>query len=159
VADVWLTALPRLADLRAREGHLAPVLAKFLSTTALHKANHILRRCIRQAGSIDREEDRTKRASDPLDALALQTRGILTRIEENEVWSLITTILGSLSEVRRHVLALRLLEQRSNQEIAKILDLRPNTVAVHYRRGVRELRERLPASIFGELQHLTEAGD
>ena len=160
VAEVWIRILPRLVDLRERDGHLAPVLAKFLSTTALNVTNNFLRSRIRHLarghGGSDPDEDGWH---DPLDEQARRTRGILTRIEADETSGLIREALDALSEARRQVLVLRLFEQRSNGEIAEILDLRPNTVAVHYKRGIDELRTRLPASISGEVAVLAGAED
>ena len=155
IAEVWIRVLPRLADLQAREGHMAPVLAKFLSTTALNLANNFLRSRIRHlaqggAGASPGEES----ARDPLDEQVRRTLGVLTRVEANETRALIREALGELSEVRRRVLVLRLFEQRSNQEVAEVLELRPNTAAVHYKRGLEELRARLPASISGEVAAL-----
>jgi len=82
VAEVWTRVLPRLGDLRKRDGHLAPVLAKFLSTTALNLTNNFLRSRIRHLarghGGSDPEEDGR---GDPLEEEARRTRGILTRLE------------------------------------------------------------------------------
>ncbi len=157
VAEVWMRVLPRLTDLQARDGHLAPVLAKFLSSTALNLTNNFLRARIRRlARGRGGSDPKTTNASDPLDEHARQTLGILTRIEADETRSLIREALGALSEVRRQVLVLRLFEQRSNQEVAELLDVLPNTAAVHYKRGIEELRSKLPASISGEVDLLTE---
>ncbi|MCP3920395.1 MAG: RNA polymerase sigma factor [bacterium] len=157
VAEVWMRVLPRLSDLQARDGHLAPVLAKFLSTTALNLTNNSLRARIRLLARGHGEKDPGQDdAGDPLDEQARQTLGILTRIEANETCGLIREALGALSEVRRQVLVLRLFEQRSNREVAEILDVRANTAAVHYKRGIEELRARLPSSISGEVDLLAK---
>src|ERR1043165_8223664 len=39
VAEVWMIALPRLRDLRPRDGRYAPVLMKFLSSALLRRIN------------------------------------------------------------------------------------------------------------------------
>src|SRR5262249_2817466 len=55
VQDVWLATLPRLRDLRVRDGRLTPVLIRFLSTTLLHKVNELNRAYLR--GARARRED------------------------------------------------------------------------------------------------------
>ncbi len=59
--------------------------------------------------------------------------------------------LDELSADKRDVLVLRLMEHRTNAEIAEILGLQPNTVAVRYRRALEELRQRLPTSLYADV--------
>lgn len=56
-----------------------------------------------------------------------------------------------LGEEKRQVLVLRLMKHRTNLEIAELLELEPNTVAVRYRRALDELRALLPESVFSEI--------
>ena len=48
VDEVWLVTLPRLGDLRPRDGHWKPVLLKFLATTLLNKVNSMMMRHLRE---------------------------------------------------------------------------------------------------------------
>ena len=83
--------------------------------------------------------------SDPaVDSLAEKTHGILTCLADEELVALIRQRLEEMGSDKREVLVLRLLEQKKNPEIANKLGLRPNTVAVRYRRALEELRESLP---------------
>ncbi len=162
LADVWVAVFPKLGVLEPRDGHLAPVLAKYLATTALYKANNHLRGRIRSLGvSLDAAPDADGSGARGLDDLQASTRNALTRLGQNEVHGLVDEALKRMSETRRQVLVLRLMEQRTNQEVAALLELKPNTAAVHYKRGIAELRERLPASIYDEIASLgaSPAGD
>jgi RNA polymerase sigma factor (sigma-70 family) len=87
----------------------------------------------------------------PEDLLAAETRGVLTRAAEDDLGMLVRGVLGRLPLDQRQVLVLRLLEQRTNQEIAQILDVPANTVAVRYKRAILELKSRMPPGAFDEL--------
>lgn len=154
VNDVWLVALPRLGELREAGGRLAPVLAKFLGTTAINKCNNHLKRHIRRRVMASGGEDEAGAA--PIDRLADDTLGVITRAAQGEVRTLVADVLERLGRERREVLVLRLLEQRTNTEIGAILGLDPNTVAQRVRRALGELRERLPKAVFEEFAELGE---
>ena len=151
-AEVWLVLLRRIGDLAPHDGRWAPVVARFLGTTALQLSNNHLRRRLRRgegAAGAGHEGSQDRR---PEDALAAETRGALTRAADDDLARRVHAALERLSPDQREVLVLRLLEQRSNREIAAILRLEPNTVAVRYRRALEQLRARLPAGAFDELR-------
>ena len=56
-----------------------------------------------------------------------------------------------LSPADREVVILRGIEQGNNRDVATVLQLEPNTVAVRYRRALAKLRAELPDSIWDEL--------
>lgn len=140
-AEVWVVTLQRLGDLRARQGRLTPVLLRFLGQTAIHTCNNHLRRCIRAQ----------PRAAVPMSEVMERTRGVVTRAAGHELGEKLEACLESLPPDQRDVLVLRLMEQRGNREIAEILGLKPNTVAVRYRRALELLRDRLPQRLFTDL--------
>jgi RNA polymerase sigma-70 factor, ECF subfamily len=148
-ADVWVVVLQRLADLRPREGRLAPVLVRFLGTTVLGVCNNFLRARAR-ARSRHAAQPPASQAQ-PLDALADATRSLVSRMLLREDASVVDQCLQQLPPVQRDVLVLRLMEHRDNQQIAALLGVAPNTVAVRYRRALEALRERLPRSLYREL--------
>jgi RNA polymerase sigma-70 factor (ECF subfamily) len=84
--------------------------------------------------------------------LATRTRGIVTSLAERELTRIIRDCLQRLPADKREVLVLRLLEGKSNEEIASILKLEANTIAARYRRAVEELRSKLPPEIYRELR-------
>jgi len=149
VEDLWLVTLRRLPELRPRNGRYAPVLIRFLGTSALQLCNNFLRRRIRH-GKGDAPRDRKERSPVP-DDFARESRGVLSRAVLSDLCAKIERCLAGLEPAKRDVLVLRIMEQRTNQEIAEILRIEPNTVAVRYKRALEDVRERLPAGVFEDL--------
>ena len=152
-ADVWVVALQRLADLRPRDGRHAPVLMRFLGTTALGTCNNFLRSRARNALRTG-----PAKAGDPppeIDEIAAATRSLVSRVLLKETGSAVDAALRSLPDDRRDVLVLRLMEHRDNREIAQLLGIPPNTVAVRYRRALEALRDALPEALYGEIRTAT----
>jgi RNA polymerase sigma-70 factor, ECF subfamily len=71
--------------------------------------------------------------------LARQEPGADTIVARKELWAIVTSALQQLSDAERAVIVLYHQEERSYDEIARILDLPINTVRTHLHRG----RERL----------------
>ncbi len=146
--EVWVVTLSKIRQLQPRDGSLAPVMVSYLGTTALHLCNHHLRRRIRRterapAGGDDQPGS--------MDDFARQTRGVVTRVLHQESMDQVRRCIEGLTDDKRTVLVLRLLEGRSNQEIADALGIEPNTVAVRYRRALVDLRACLPSDDFEEI--------
>jgi len=149
LSELWLLTLRRLPELRPREGRYAPVLVRFLGTAALNLCNNFLRGKIRHRAGWATGEQR--RAMGSADEIADETRGVVSRAIVAEVQEQIERCLMGLDGAKRDILVLRLMEQRSNKEIAAALHIEPNTVAVRYRRALEELRKGLPTELFQEL--------
>jgi RNA polymerase sigma-70 factor, ECF subfamily len=70
-----------------------------------------------------------------------------TIVARKELWAIVTSELQQLSDAERAVIVLYHQEERSYDEIARILDLPINTVRTHLHRGrerlARRVRERL----------------
>lgn len=151
VAEVWAVALRKIGKLRPREGHYAPVLAKYLATTARNLTSNFVRQAERHKAApleVGGTEESTRRIEK---AILDETRTILTRVAQSEASALIRAALARLGEQKRQVLILRLLENKTNQEIAELLHLKPNTVAVRYSRALEELRKYLLPGIFPDM--------
>ena len=149
VADTWVITLRSIKELKARDGHLAPVLVRYLSTTTIQLCNTFLRKMIRERRSgLQSSESKLAGA---VDGFAERTHGIINQVANNEVQRIVNDCLEQLPKDKREVLLLRFMEQRSNAEIAEILELRPNTVAVRYRRALQALRAQLPRSLFKDI--------
>jgi RNA polymerase sigma factor (sigma-70 family) len=148
--DVWVVVLQKLSDLVPREGRHAPVLVRFLGSTVLGTCNNFLRkraRCIVNPGTAAADGSR----AEPIDELAARSRAVVSRILMRESASVVDACLAQMSDEHRDVLVLRLMEERTNQEIAGLLGVAANTIAVRYRRALDALRARLPPALFGEL--------
>lgn len=146
VADTWVVTLERLGELRPREERLTPVLMSFLGRTALNHANNFLRRELVRDGNGHITGSRVP------SVLATRTRGLVSSLAERELTRIIRDCLERLPADKREVLVLRLLEGKSNTEIARVLKLEPNTVAVRYRRALEELRSKLPQDVYQDLR-------
>lgn len=147
--EVWLVTLRKIEALKPQGGRYAPALVQFLGTTSTFICNNFLRRALRrgQAGAGRMEKDASETPTS-LDQLAAETRGVVTRVHENEVRELIDRALQAMEPEKRDLLVLRLIEQRSTQELGELLEVPANTVAVRYRRALAQLRESLPQEIF-----------
>ena len=158
VADLWLVVLRRLGDLEPRNRRFAPVLVCFLGTTTLQLCNNFLRKRIRRGqGTNGAERTNSGGSSSAPEFFAFQhdTAGVVSQVSFLEVRDQIRRCLEELPPGKRDVLVLRIMEQRTNQEIAEILKIEPNTVAVRYRRALEDVRERLPACVFDDLWEAT----
>jgi RNA polymerase sigma factor (sigma-70 family) len=84
-------------------------------------------------------------------ALPVSTRGPATRVVASEAARLTQAAIDELPERDRELVVLRGIEQRPNDEVARLLGLTPNAASQAYRRALARLRARLPDSVFGEL--------
>jgi len=150
VNEVWLIALPRMADLIPRDGHCTPVLLRFLATTLLNIANNHLTRYLRTDARTVRSgsTSRSPGLSRGLPSLATSVLGSVTR---NEAQELLEDALEGLEADERELLVLRGIEQHANQEVADRLGIEPSTATRRYQRVLGKLQARLPGSIFDEL--------
>ncbi|MCB9890408.1 MAG: sigma-70 family RNA polymerase sigma factor [Planctomycetes bacterium] len=151
VSDTWVVVLQKMGELSPRGGRFAPVLLKFLGTTAIQLCNNHLRRMIRTNMRHATPGVATSTSSDPMAELARRTLGVLTRVGRNETMEAVREALATLEDDKRHLLVLRLVEGHSNQEIADILDEKPNTIAVRYRRALDALRDVLPQQVLHDI--------
>ena len=158
VNDVWAIALPRLAELGAREGRSTPVLVRFLATTLLHRVQKLLKRYIaesrrtRAGGNVESDGDGdSAREKRPIENLAAQTSGVVTHAVRRELQGVVASALAELEPRDREILLLRGLEQNSNGTVALLLGLAPSAVTMRYRRALERLRARLPGSVFDQL--------
>jgi RNA polymerase sigma-70 factor (ECF subfamily) len=147
VQDAWAVLLPRLSDLKAREGRLTPVLLRFLSQTILNRVRTLLQKHIREvpASSLQQEE-----ASIAIGEPADDASGVVTRLLRGEEFARVWQVIQSLGEQDQQLLIQRGIEQNSLKQTAVVLQLKPNTVAVKYRRLLEKLRAALPDSLFAE---------
>lgn len=145
VQEVWLTVLPRLSDLTARDGRWTPVVLRFLATTLVRKINHLLRKRI--AGAVA-GGDATP-STGP--GLAARQPGVVSHASRREQWTRVQTAIAQLSTDEQEVLVLRGIEQVSNQEIARKLGIQDYEATRRYQRALARLRTSLPESVFAEM--------
>ncbi len=146
VADVWVVALPRLAELDERERRVTPVLLRFLSTSLVQVVNNLARKAIRRGPPGGRVDARRGESAD-----AARTRGVVTRVELREAEARLWDALEELDPRSREILVLRGIEQASGREVAERLGISENAVSLAYRRALARLRSRVPESVAAEL--------
>ncbi|MFK7739840.1 MAG: RNA polymerase sigma factor [Planctomycetota bacterium] len=142
VQDVWLITLPKLAELRPRNGRMTPVLLRFLSEVLVNRYGTLLQKFV-HGKPMDRPVE------DHL--LAASSTAALDRACRSEEFETVLRCLENLSERDRRVLILRGIEQANNEEAAEILGMTASHVAVVYHRSLTKLRDRLPSSVFEDL--------
>jgi RNA polymerase sigma-70 factor (ECF subfamily) len=149
VHDAWLVAIPKLEELRAREGHFTPVLLRFLSTTLLYRIQNLVRQHVRRARARGGAAERL-----PLEDVPADASGVVSRALRAERRDLVTEAIDQLPDTDRQVLVLRGVEQLSNRAAAAILGVTADAVGMRYLRALRRLRERLPDSVLDELDEV-----
>jgi RNA polymerase sigma factor (sigma-70 family) len=151
VNDVWLVLHGRLDRLKPREGRLAPVLMKFLTTTLRNKIQTLTRKHIRGKPERLHLSD-SDTGADTVDRLAGKITGITTRLAREEVRDAISESLERLSPEDREIVILRGIEQHRYKELAVLLGVNADTLNKRYLRALRKLREELPGSVFEEFE-------
>lgn len=148
VQELWLTVLPRLPDLQARDGRWTPVLLRFLATTLLRKVHHLLRKQIAaplaEAATHDADDSEAPVRPSP-------HTGVVTHANRSEVASAMHAAIATLDDEERELLVLRGIEQMSNVEIARKLQIPEYEATRRYQRSLAHLRRELPGSVFAEL--------
>lgn len=157
VQEVWAIALPRLPDLIARDQRMTPVLVRFLSTTLLQRANHVIERYLRG----DRPHRDASLAgggsAPPLDPAARSRDGVSQAVERGELRAAVREAIEALDPEDHRVLVLRGIEQLSNNKVAEILGVQPSTATERYQKALQRLRQQLPDSVFEDLEDGSDA--
>jgi RNA polymerase sigma factor (sigma-70 family) len=154
VAEVWMTALPRLGTLDVDPEHHAAVLVRYLSTILLGRVRNLARKIVRR-----RTDGATIPQPTGLDDVAAENTSVIGRILRNERTHAVRQSLQELTDSDRDVIIYRGIEQRPPQEVATLMGLTRAHVAVRYHRALQRLRELLPGSVFDELPDATDIDD
>ncbi|MEM7308436.1 MAG: sigma-70 family RNA polymerase sigma factor [Planctomycetota bacterium] len=146
VADVWTAVLPKLSEVPLPGDRATPVFVRYLSTALLYEVNNLLRKQV--AATVHGEDTRLP---DPVVATPDRAPGPVSRVVDAETRGQVLAAIEALEESDREILILRGIEQVENARAAEQLGLEPNTAAQRYRRALQRLRERLPGSVFDDL--------
>jgi RNA polymerase sigma-70 factor (ECF subfamily) len=150
VSEVWAIALPRLPDLRVRDGRATPVLVKFLATTLLFRANSLMRKLAARSARQGPVDPNAERDVDLAAALPDDTSGIVTNAVRREMEGAVAKALGGLDAADREIVLLRAVEQVSNKTVAVLLGIEPNAASKRYQRALEKLRARVSGSVFDD---------
>jgi RNA polymerase sigma factor (sigma-70 family) len=140
VHDAWLVALPRLPELTARDGRLTPVLLRFLSTTVMNRVRSLLYDRVRRGEVATPSE------------LAAEHSGAVTHAMRAERAAAVRAAIDDLDDADRQIVLLRGVEQVSANVAAVVLGLSVDAVNKRFQRAMARLRERLPGSVFEEIE-------
>lgn len=140
VNDAWVVALPRLADLTAREGRLTPVLLRFLSTVVVNRVRNLLQERARHG------------THGPLDEVAAERSGAATQAMRMERSTVVHAAIAELEEADREILLLRGVEQVTAKVAALVVGISVDAVNKRYQRALSRLRANLPGSVFDEVE-------
>ena len=155
VNDVWLVALPRLADVRLRDGRKTPSLVRFLGAILLNRYHKLMRQAIAGRSVALETPDSDSVAGGVLAAIGHDAGGGERKIVGQEVAIEIVGALAELTEREREVLILRGFEGASPSRIAEAVGIDVRHVAVIFHRAKTKLRDRLSA----ETSHVLELLD
>ena len=140
VQDAWLITLPRLASLTPRNGRLTPVLLRFLSTAVVNRVRNIFYDRARRGDAQSPSQVTTDRS------------GAVTQALRAERVATVQATIYELEPADREVVLLRGVEQVSAQAAAVLLGVSVDAVNKRYQRALTRLRQRLPGSVFDEVE-------
>ncbi len=152
VNDVWLATLRRLPQFEPDKGRAVPTLLAYLGTAVLRRVYEL--HCKHFGGKppiLPAHADSGSGAPGPLADLSADTTGVVTKAVRAERFETLHRACDELDPVDRAVVVLRAIEQQPNEVVASVTGLTPNAISQRLRRGMAKLRERLPDSIFDDL--------
>jgi RNA polymerase sigma factor (sigma-70 family) len=145
VADVWMVVLGALPELQPSQGSASRGLIRFASTVMIRRLRDLLEKHVvgkPVTGSLE---------ALPTGALAADTRGVVSHVVAAERQGRVWSGLEELPAQDREILVLRGIEGRPHSQIAALVGLTPENVAVRYHRALKRLRTLLPDSVFDDL--------
>lgn len=150
VNDVWLASLRRLSEFVPAEGRATASLLSYLGVAVLRRVHRMHKIHMATPGGLGRGAADPE-ASEALAELPAETTGVVSKHVRSERHRALHEAVAELDEVDRAVVVLRALEQHPNEAVAAMTGLQPNAVSQRLRRALAKLRERLPESVFDDL--------
>lgn len=144
VSTTWSVVIPKLGDIRPRDGRWTPVLVRFMSRVVLRQVNKLMRDEGRRLARADHNKDAA-------DLAAPDPAGIVTRIARREIGDAVLEQLGALTAEHREVIILRAIEQLTNAAAATELGISPGAAATRFHRACERLRETTRGTVMDAL--------
>jgi RNA polymerase sigma-70 factor, ECF subfamily len=151
VNDVWLAALPKLADFRPPRSRATAALLGFLGVILLRRVRDLYEKHFADKPAQIEAAAGASSTADPMAALSADTTGVVTRATRGERRETLRAAIAELDDVDRAVVVLRAIEGRPMEEVTKATGLGANHVSVRLRRALEKLRRLLPRSVFEDL--------
>jgi RNA polymerase sigma-70 factor, ECF subfamily len=148
VADVWMVVLSSLPRLVPSDGSMTSGLLRFASTVMIRRLRDLLKKHV-----IDKPTTFSLATEDAsVDELPAGTRDVVNHVISEERRGAVWASLSELAPEDREILVLHGIEGRPHKDVAVRLGVTPENAAVRYHRALKRLRERMPASIFDDLE-------
>lgn len=139
--EVWAIALPRLQQLRGRDGLDPGVVVAFLARILIYRCNDLVRQ------HIVGKPHRVQTSEGMLARLPARHSGAITRAIRRETQDVVQEAIAQLDESDRLVVVMRGIERHPVGQIATVMGISDNLVSVRYRRALERLRGLLPAEV------------
>jgi RNA polymerase sigma factor (sigma-70 family) len=154
VDDVWLVAIRRMPDLHPVEGRAVRVLMRFLGTVLLRHIRDVYEKLLRRAAlgsALDRVGKDAQSSIERLSQISSSATGSVSGLIRAERLAAIRAAIDELDPLEREIVTSRAIEGASAADVAAELELTPNHLGVTLHRAIRKIRERLPDSVFDDL--------
>lgn len=148
VQDVWIRVLPKLGELTAQRGYTRSLL-KYLGVAVLRRVRDLTERYV--IGKPRAHGSGEEGASDPMGRIPEDRTGIVSHVVREERKGRLHEVLTELSERDRELIVLRGIEQQPPAQVAALLDMTENAVAVAYHRALKRLRDHVPGTVLDDL--------
>jgi RNA polymerase sigma factor (sigma-70 family) len=148
VAEVWMRVLPALPRLAPANGSLSLGLIRFASTVLIRRLRDLLEKHVLNKPPMNPLPETGESTTN----LPADTRGVITHVVAEEHRGQVWASLAALSPQDREIVVLRGIEGRPHDDIAALVGLSPEHVAVRYHRALKRLRDQIPSSIFHDLE-------
>jgi RNA polymerase sigma-70 factor (ECF subfamily) len=145
VQDVWTTVLPKLGTLDLRGPRTTPTVLKYLTTAVVNRIRTLLEKHLARQLAGDLDHAAMENLRDP-------ASGPLTKAARQERAAHVHHALQDLSEGDRDLVILRGIEQQPLPAVAEHLGIEAGTAAVRFHRALKRLQQRLPDSVFADLE-------
>lgn len=146
VADVWMVVLAALPELQPTQGSASRGLIRFASTVLIRRLRDLLEKHVIGKPAVESLENPAA------SALSADTRGVVSHVVAEEFRGQVWAGLKELPAQDREILVLRGIEGRAHKQIAALVGLTPENVAVRYHRALNRLRALVPHSAFEDLE-------
>lgn len=143
----WLTFLEKFESMDLSGTNATRRVKAFLANILVYQSNNLLRReALRTPVVLDSSTSRN--SSDPMDDFAATVTDAVARAARSEHSQAVRKALDELDDDDRLVIVMRCIECMPNEDVARQLGEKPNTIAQRYGRALDHLRARLPTSLF-----------
>jgi RNA polymerase sigma factor (sigma-70 family) len=149
---VWAVALPRLPDIKARDGRFTPVLLTFLGSVLLQDYRNLLAKHMNKPVARQPAHEPESISGDPMNQIAAVASSAASHVVRSERARELRDALDRLSDEDREIVVLHGIEQLPFKVIAAKLNANESTLRSRYHRALQELKRCFPSSMISEME-------